>query len=67
MCDSGLVIVTIVSATFVFLAFTVFFFSFDYNCNHFSDDTTANLVSPNLTTKCIKQKYLQDKKEMGQK
>ena len=58
MCDSGLVIVTIVSATFVFLAFTVFFFSFDYNCNHFSDDITANLVSSNLTTQMYKTKII---------
>ena len=38
MCDSGLVLVVIITSFFVMWAFAAVFYSFDYNCNDFTGD-----------------------------
>ena len=38
MCDSGLVIVVLLTSFFVLVALQSIFYSFDYNCNNFYYD-----------------------------
>ena len=55
MCDSGLVIVVLLTSFFVLVALQSIFYSFDYNCNNFyyddvvgggiHDPTPTNLLS----------------------
>ena len=43
MCDSGLVLVVILTSFFVMWAFAAVFYSFDYNCNDFTGDNMVKL------------------------
>ena len=45
MCDSGLVVVAVLTLMFTFIAIQSIFYSFDYNCNNFYYDDVVGLVS----------------------
>ena len=38
MCDSGLVVVAVLTLMFTFIAIQSIFYSFDFNCNNFYYD-----------------------------
>ena len=44
MCDSGLVIVALLTMMFTIIAIQSIFYSFDYNCNNFYYDDVVGLV-----------------------
>ena len=44
MCDTGLVVLTVILAFGIFLAFSALFYSFDYNCNDFTRDNMVGSI-----------------------
>ena len=44
MCDSGLIIVTVLTIFFVFIAVQSIFYSFDFNCNNFYYDDVVSFI-----------------------
>ena len=44
MCDSGLVVVAVLTLMFTFIAIQSIFYSFDFNCNNFYFDDVVILV-----------------------
>ena len=44
MCDTGLVVLIVILAFGIFLAFSALFYSFDYNCNDFTRDNMVGSI-----------------------
>ena len=55
MCDSGLVIVVLLTSFFVLVALQSIFYSFDYNCNNFyyDDVVGGGIHDPTPTNLCF--------------
>ena len=49
MCDSGLVVVAVLTLMFSFIAIQSIFYSFDFNCNNFYYDDVVGGEANSLT------------------
>ena len=49
MCDSGLVVVAVLTLMFTFIAIQSIFYSFDFNCNNFYYDDVVGGEANSLT------------------
>ena len=45
MCDSGLVILSLLTLLGTFIAFQIIFNPFDYNCNNFDSDDVVQAIT----------------------